>query len=379
MAATFAVGMAAVMSGCGGCMGCNSCSSCGGSTSSGALVHSNWFTGTSYNGIQPSFIVENPDGIDVNDSATYQNAEVITYTVEYDKKSSNENVELEYRDGKFSTVFCAFEYDWSKEGTPEGYAGSKPEILYYYRTELSIDVKYKMLVGDKRESDWFEDDGVVTESYFRAVGKNLQPVYSRQTVKSTSPAELRPTTLTAAYKIIDESYENFYNYSCTRVLTKTTKDNKTTEKTHKVGNYVYDNSSLYILARAMLSSSLSQTVSLYSPAAGGTDKYALTGSNSNLPSDENNDERKKCTDALTAQGLYKSSGEDDKGVTTTAVSVSYAGGDLHGTSQTIWYASLSNNKDNNLSRATMVKLSVPISFGLGTLNYNLDEIKSTLI
>ena len=385
IAATLAVGMAATLAGCGGCLGCAGCSSCGGDSSSSALTRSNWFTGTSYNGIQPSFIEGNENF----------SKEIVTYAVTYDKDSAeNGYVSLEYKDGSFTTEFYATEYDWTKSSIPEDYANEKvkSETVYYYKTELKISVQYTMKTGSKESSKWF-DDHVVTESYFRAAGKNLEPVYSKQQIKSTSPANYQPKTLKDAYKEINVTYENFYDYSCRRVLSITTdytKDDPTLDslgddvvkskeygKLNKLDHTLFDNSSLYIAVRSMLkpSSSPSEKVSLFSAAAGGVDTYAISGSSSSMSEKE----RADYTEALGKAGLYKSSGDEDEGVSVEAVSISYAGGDLQGTSQKVWFASVTNaNKDNNVSRATMLKLSVPISFSLGTLNYSLVSVDSTL-
>ncbi len=373
IAATLAVGMAATLTGCGGCLGCGGCAGCGGETATNTLTRSNWYTGTSYNGIQPSFIEGN---------ANFRK-ESISYDVTYDAVgANNEYVALEYSDGVYTTEFYATEYDWTNTVIPVGYAGENPEkeTVYVYKTSLEIKVKYKMKKGDKSESEPFSDS-VETESYFRAAGKGLQPVYSKQVIKSTSPANYQPKTLKDAYKQIDVTYENFYNRDCTKVLCKTTENGNTDKKEfnelNKRSNTLFDNSSLYIAVRSMkLSSNFSQPVDLFNAAAGGIDEYAVVGSDAALTASEREDFTKKLSD----KGLYKSTakeGEKDSGVQTNAVTVSFAGGNLHGTSQTIWYAAVTDN-DNNVSRATMLKLSVPISFSLGTLNYTLKEIHSTL-
>ena len=368
--AALAVGMAATLAGCGGC---GSCAGCGGETSTYTLTRSNWFTGTSYNGIQPSFV----------EGHEKFSKEKITYDVNYDKDvASNAYFELEYSKGTFTTEFYAVK-DWASRVAspiPAGYAPEKAdEVVYYYRTELSISVKYTLKTGDKASSDPF-NDSVVTESYFRAAGKNLQPVYSKQVVKSTSPANYQPTTLQAAYQQIDVTYENFYNDSCTKLISYSTENGKTESKEYdkldKLDHTLFDNSSLYIAVRAMkLSSGLSEPVNLFSAAAGGISAYAIVGSDASLTEQERSDFTKILSDENV--GLYIPSPENDKGVPATAVTVSYAGGNLHGTTQTIWYASILN-EDNNVSRATMLKLSIPLSFGLGTLNYTLKEVSSTL-
>ena len=375
--AALAVGMAAVLTACDGCGGCMGC---GGKTSSSTLTRSNWFTGTSYSGIQPSFI---------KGHANFS-AEKITYDVTYDNTNANNAyLSVDYSGGVFTTEFYGAEYDWTSSAIPEGYADDKvkSETVYCYRTELTISVQYTLLRGNKDSSKVF-DDHVVTESYFRAAGKSLQPVYSKQEIVSTSPASYQPKNLEDAYKQIDVTYENFYNYSCTKVLSKTTdytKDDPTLDRIgdgvveskefknlNKLDKTLFDNSSLYIAVRAMkLSPSLSEPVNLFSAAAGGIDEYAIVGSDASLTLDE----KSTYTSLLSEKGLFNSVNGSE--VEATAINVSYAGGNLHGTTQTIWYASITDN-DYNVSRATMLKLSTPISFSLGTLNYSLKSIDSTL-
>ena len=374
IAAALAVGMAATLAGCGGCSGC---AGCNGNTDTNTLTRSNWFTGTSYNGIQPSFIDR---GNDEENAKYHFSKEQITYEVSYDDTNANNSyLSLEYKDGKFTTEFYATEYDWGRSSIPEGYAPEKSvkEVVYYYKTELTISVQYTLKTGSKDSSKWY-DDHVITESYFRAAGKNLQPVYSRQYIKSTSPANYQPTKLEDAYREVEVTYENFYDYSCTKILSKTTENGSTEskeyDKLNKLERTLFDNSSLYVAIRSMkLSSTLSEPVNLFSAAAGGIDEYAIVASEAALTAQERSD----YTSALSKQGLYRAADEKDEGVEATAVTVSYAGGELHGTSQTVWYASITDN-DYNISRATMLKLSVPISFNLGTLSYSLKEVNSTL-
>ena len=379
LVASLAVGMAATMAGCGGCVGCAGCNK---NTASHTLTRSNWFTGTSYNGIQPSFIEGHKDF----------SKEEVTYKVYFDDTTAtNTYYSVDYKDGKYTTEFYATQFDWTRADMPEGYAKDsvKKETVYYYKSTLTISVQFTLKTGNKAQSEWF-NDSVVTESYFRAAGKNLQPVYSKQKIVSTSPANYQPTTLKDAYREIDVEYENFYNYNCTKVLSTTTdykKDDPTLDrigdgvveskeydKLNKLKRSFFDNSSLYVAIRSMkLSSNLSESISLFSGAAGGIDTYLVSGSGAALTAQE----RADFTSALSDKGLYSPSSPEDEGVQATAVTVSYTGGNMHGTSQTVWYASILDN-DNNVSRATMLKLSVPISFSLGTLNYTLEEVKSTL-
>ena len=352
-AAVLAVGMAVSLAGCRG------------SSVNLTVTNSNWFTGTSYKGIQPSFIAE--DGYE-------DYIEDIDYKVEFDSSmAKNTSYSVNYKDGSFSTKFYAVRYDWK---TNEKYPSSSEdeEVLYYYSNEMHISVQYTLKDGSK--SEWFEDS-VISESYFRAAGKSLQPVYSRQEIKSTSPNKSNPKKIQDAYKQIDVVYENYYNRNCTEatsVIKEAGKEQK--QKVYsfkKVKNTLFDNTSLYIAVRSMkLSDTYSQTVSLFNAAAGGVSSYAINGYDSPLTETE----RSNITSELSQKGLYTPA-EKDEGINTVAMNINYVGGNLIGTTQTVWYAAI-DNPDNNTSRATMLKISIPLSYNLGTLNYTLQNVNSTL-
>lgn len=367
-AAVVAVGVAATLAGCGGCSGCAGCS---GNTAASTVTSSNWFTGTSYKGIQPSFIMD--------ENHPEYTSEKILYDVSFDNSAaSNSSYSVDYKDGSFSTEFYATRYNW--QNSYEGYKSEDSELVYCYKTRLSVSVKYSLKSGE--ESEWFAD-GVETESYFRPAGKNLQPVYSKQVIKSTSPNKQKAKSLADAYKSIDAVYENYYSRDCkevTSVIKEAGKDEQTkTYGFNKVKNTLFDNSSLYIAVRSMkLTADYSQTVSLFSPAADGVSSYTISGTTKELA------ERKEVSAKLAEKGLYVPKTVDengnpveDAGINSVAMNINYTGGSLIGTTQTVWYAAI-DNPDNNTARATMLKLSIPLSYNLGTLNYTLKEVQSTL-
>lgn len=361
-----AVGMSATIAGCAGCSGCAGCNS---SSKNETLTNSNWYTGTSYKGIQPSFI-ENNDPF---------SPEKITYSVSYDAASAgNATYAPEYKDGSFKTEFYAKEYDWASDKIPAKYRADKAdkEIVYYYRTELKISVRYAMKTGDNAASEWF-NDSVVTECCFRAADKNLQPVYSSRRTKSASPVNLQPDKLENAYRVVEESYENFYNRDCTEVTS--IKDGKVDEAKvyggfNKLNNTLFDNSSLYIAMRSMrLSNDFSQRISLFSAADKGIYDYVVSGADRPF----GDEECAAITEVMKSAELYSPAAENDEGIKAVAANIVYAGGDLTGTVQTAWFAEVENT-DYNVPRATMLKLSIPLSFSLGTLNFTIEKVESTL-
>lgn len=358
-AATLAAGAVIPLAGCGGCAGCNA------KTSNNALTSSNWYTGTSYKGIQPSFIF--------GDNEDYTK-EVVEYDVTHDNTAAtNATYSVEYTNGKFVTEFYAFRYDWN---TNREYPEDKTEILYRYETELTISVSFTLKSTGEKTNEPL-NDRVKTVAYFRAAGKNLQPVYSRQEILSHSPAAYQASSIDNIYKKVDAVYENFYNYDCTAVTSINGDDKDVHDGLDKIGYSVFDNSSLYIAVRSMkLSSKLAQTVYLYSPAQGSVTSYVLAGTDTPIDASEEKTELKHITAEMQKHDLFVPA-ENRETVPAVAINVMYAGGTLHGTTQTVWYAAI-ENADNNTGRATMLKLATPLSYGLGTLNYSLKEIKSTL-
>lgn len=372
-AAAFAVGTAFAFAGCGGFGGCAGCNS---KTVNNALTSSNWFTGTGFKGIQPFFIA--------SDEHPEYTKEIITYGVGFDNsKTDNKSYSVEYKDGILTTEFYATHYDWSAESVPESYRENKVDVVYCYKTRMDISVRFK-----KGESytEWF-NDSMTTECYFRAAELALRPVYSKQTVLSTSPKDFTASSLEGCYEKVDCVYENYYNGKYTEV-TSITKPNGGEEavrvygKINKHKNTVFDNSSLYIAVRSMkLNEDFSQNVDIFSAAAGGFSTTTVAGSKTKLGADEH----KAVSAALADKGLYlpvtkDADGNDieDNGVPAVAVTLNYAGGkNMNGSAQTVWYAAV-ENANNNTARATMLKLSVPVGYGLGTLDFTLKEVISTI-
>ena len=358
-AAALAVGAVITLAGCSGCSSCNK------NNKLLAVTSSNWYTGTSYKGIQPSFIP--------SESHPEYTKEIIEYTVTLDKSSAGNAIySVDYENGKYTTEFYAFEYDWS---TNRFYAGTEKEPLYAFVTKLDIWVTFTHKTTGKTGEKFH--DFVNTVAYFRAAGKNLQPVYSKQEIVSHSPAGLQPASIEYACEFVNETYENFYNYDCSAVTTVNGENTNVYEKLNDIKYSVFDNSSLYIAARSLkLSQSLTQTFYLYNAAAGGPSEYVITGADTALDSTEEKKEIKDISAEMQRCGLFVPS-EERTTIPTVALNINYAGGNLHGTTQTAWYAAIENS-DYNLARATLLKLSVPLPYGLGALNYSLKEIKSTL-
>ena len=363
----FAVAAAAlgIIAGCAGCVSCGGCAGCGGSQTNSVLTSSNWYTGTSYPGIQPSFIVE--DGY-----ADY--AERLEYGVAFEKpESANSSYSVNYSDGEYTTEFYAVRFDWNGGKTldREGFRADEKEVLYCFKTLLKIKVQYELKNGDK--SEVFEDS-VETESYFRAAGKSLQPVYSYRRTVSASPAGYSASAVDEAYEKIDVTYENYYDRECKNVIYFINGEEQDAVELDDLSNTLFDNDYLYIAIRSMtLTENFSKQISLFS-GSNGLDDYTVSGSSKTLSENE----IKQVSAALEKKGLFKPQ-EDATTVRTVAADINIASGKFQGTTQTVWYAALPENKDSdNVSRSTLLKISIPVPYNLGTLNLTLSKVNSTL-
>ena len=155
-------------------------------------------------------------------------------------------------------------------------------------------------------------------------------------------------------------------------------DNRTTTvcDLEDADNSLFDNTQLYTAVRAIFKKNLetefSKKISLYSPLNGGiTDQLVAGVSEKPLPDDE----RKAVSQLLADKGLYNRDSAD--GINTVCVNISLSADTMKGTTQTAWYAAIEDN-EYNISRSMLLKLSVPLSYRLGTLNFSLSEIKSTM-
>lgn len=347
-----------------GCAGCNN-------TSKNVLpLASNWYTYTGYRNIQPTFI---------EGDSELQYKEKITYDVNFKKPSAgNSTYSVNYENGVYSTEFYAKKFDTDKlvhSDHKSGYEG-KNIISYYYRTEFSATVTYKF--GSK-ESEHFKAK-INTDCYFLSVDDELRPLYSKQDVESPSPVALQATSLESCYTLYNEVYETFYSYDGSSAITEITDniDSKNNRKEKRsvggTSNSLYDVTSLEIVIRALIGSSFNQTIDLYTPL-NAIKSFTLSSPDTDLKKQE----KKDIANALKQKELYVSDEDEENmgnGLKTTAVTVT-SNTSLQGVSQTYWFAKV-ENKRNNTGRATLLKVSLPIVFNLGTLEYTLKEVSSTL-
>lgn len=362
----FSVAAFALAAGCAiafaGCTGCNGCGA--NEKSNEAAFSSNWYADTSYRYIQPTF-------------TGLEKAEILKYSVKQDKETAgNSTYSVEYSEGEYITTFYATKFD--KALIAEDYKPSYPEndiTVYAYLTELNFSsVTFK--VGDEEKIfDGEGDNTVKTVCYFTDVNNHLRPLYSEQNINVASPADFQVGKIEDAYKEIRQTVKTYYKYDGKAAKTVITGDSATEFTVNNLGDTDYsliDVNGLNIGVRAMqLSANLNQIISVYSPTEG-MQNYSFTGVSSTLAEPE----RKSYEEILARDNVKLYTPAEGKSLGTVCVTATL-NANMKGVSQKYWFTAIDNAK-NNQSRATMVKMSVPIPFSLGTLNYTLKDITSTL-
>ena len=358
-----------------GCVFTAGCSSCNGNGKNVAPLASNWYTSTGYRNIQPTFT----EG--VTDKSEYK--EIIDYDVNFKEPSvGNNTYSVKYENGNYHTEFYAVKFadfansDFVHEDHKAGYEDKKITAYYYY-TLFTATVTYKY--GSTPSEPL--PVNIETKCYFLSVEDELRPLYSKQVIKSPSPAALQATSLSSCYSLFDEIYETFYSYNGNSAITQITdnlNENNSRKVTRGVGgtsNSLFDVTSLDIVIRALVASGLNQTIDLYTPL-NSVKAFTLGSSSASIGTD---DDKRLIAEKLQKKELYVPA-EDEETVgdnlRTTAVTVT-SNTELKGVSQTYWFAKV-ENKRNNTGRATLLKISLPIVFNLGTLEYTIREVSSTL-
>ncbi len=370
-------------------------------------VDSFWYI-DGYEGIQPTSVDPEENG---------RTAEVLLYEIEFDGESAENNA---YRvnyftDGEnfengenahyFKTTFYATTFDWSGEDVAEDYRLTKEdadklpesdrarldgtkETVYVLETELKISGEYVFGKGEATAENSVKfTDYLNTTSYFRSARNGLEPVYSSQQAHTTSPAAMRPTSADEMCEELEYSYEVSYNFDCSQATYTFTQGGESTS--HTTGNIqgkysLFDNNVLYTAIRGMsISSSLGATVSLFSPADGGTVNVNIAGGTyGELDADDDAGIISALTAAYgepdTPEDTDEEDGEDDTKhsyIYYNTVGIRLA--DATGVIRTARYAAV-ENEDDNTYRATMLDLTQPLSYGLGSWRFTLAEVVSVL-
>lgn len=363
----------------GGAIAVAGCS--GGSTNTSTATMANWNVATSAT-VEKNYV-----------DYWRTHKEKAVYKISF-KEGGNASYSVSYNTGAatYTTSFYMDkeDYDWTADSLPEGVkiteenATAPADCVYVYETELSLNGYYK-LGADGSATVEFEDS-IKTICKYRLAGESLKPVYSMHTIKSTAPATLNAATVNGMCVKTDAVYETYYNRDCNKAVIKIT-DNlhgeNSGEKSVSLDGLTFDNFQLEAALRAFTLSG-TKTFSVCSPQDGVarsctavcTDSAELNSETdgtiiSALKNVKDNDGY-SVSDYIFFDGTSTDADVGDKQIRYNAVSLA-VNADMRGSSPVYWYAAL-ENADANATRCVLLKKSVPLSFGLGTLTYSLAEL-----
>lgn len=322
--------------------------------------------------------------------------EVASYTVNF-AEGGNSTYKVEYYTAdaatKYTTTFYMDkeDYDWGLDTLPEGVKivpeeGSAPkDAVYVYEVEYTLKGRY--VFNATSETVEFTDT-VKTVCKYRLAGENLKPVYSKQEIESTAPAILTAASKDGMCVKIDAIYETYYNRDCTKAVVKVddkTEANVDSTKTVSLSGLTFDNSQLPFALRSFSLSGY-KSFNVCSPQNGSTQGVtAVCATASALNSEDASD--KAIIDVLTnvTDGNGNtvkdyiffdgtSSDEDTAAKQIRCHNVAiFINADMKGSNNVYTYAAV-ENADINTTRAVLLKMTTPLSFGLGTLSYTIKDL-----
>ena len=298
-------------------------------------------------------------------------AEELTYLIEHETSSF---LQKEFYDVKYCYADGA-----KKAGVYTTKLEYQTESTYLYTTSLTMDVTFILASGESVT----KTDTVKTEAKFKKANASLQPIYSKKTVHAHAPRNGEVSALENVYdaegKLTQIGAFVEYDYEFTiaykddlsgGTLTRTDLSEHNTlgvkggkqeiEFSIADTKYTYLDNEQYLFALRGISSdqlaASSKTVSMYNASLMTMETVATTPSTA-----------AKTNFELQLNGGEKTSYEIEYLPLTVKTSNKHAN-----LSQTLWYAK-TTDINNNLFRNVLLKMSVPMYFGLGTLHYTLQQ------
>ena len=270
--------------------------------------------------------------------------------LEYDvtfESTGNSDYSLAYDTGKYTTALTAEKVTYSSGET---------ELSYHLHTELSITGRYT--VHGETGEDF--SDSVISDVWFLDVETHLRPVKSEKQVKCTLPQN-SPATLEDAYKTYEYTYSVEYDTALRNAeigYTQTAPEEKSYEKTVSISDNTnfFDNEQILFMMRGL---TLTSTVS-FSTINPLNDSQTTGVAIATAP------ERT----ALSDYKFVMDGAEVTKSIDAYKFGLSYQNSNP-GREQTFVYAADTYSEGKNQYCNVMLKMSVPVLYNLGTLNYSL--------
>ena len=291
--------------------------------------------------------------------ATVASAEELTYSVKFEASSF---LQQDY----FTVEYCGANNSALGEYT------TKLEYLtdgtYSYTTTLTMPVKFKLKDGQYKETT----DSIQTQAIFKKADKTLQPIYSVKTVHCFAPNNVAATKLEDAYTEYEYEFRIDYNADLSggtlkrtdlsearTLLDKERYPDGTSSASFSIDGSKYsylDNEQLLFALRGLSNTAISsaKTINVYNASLMTVETVSTSPSSS-----------------VKTKFNFSLNGADaaEHEIEYTPVSIKTGNKDSQ-ISHTLWYAK-TTNANNNRYRNVLLKMSVPLHYGLGEFTYTL--------
>ena len=321
------------------------------------------------------------------------NSEIAEYSVSLEK-GYNGVYGIDYNEGASYQTAFGMVLGSVLPGMPEGYKNdiAADEPIYYYSTALSVSGSFYTKSGETKNVYKEFNDSVTSVCYFRLAGDNLKPLYSQQQMKTTAPNSLSASPLSSTYIELNCAYTTYYNADCTEatIMEKNLADDSAKETKKKVGlgskaGYsVFDNSQLRAAVRAFnIKGGASHTFNVLVPQNGGMQTCHANCSSPTALDAEKEDQAQiigaldACAQANPDYIFFdKGEGESARAYRYNSVTmgINPSTDKMTGTSPSFWYSTVENSEINS-TKCVLLRMSTPLAFGLGTVNYTLKNLR----
>ena len=293
--------------------------------------------------------------------ATTATAEELTYKVTFE---ANSFMQKEY----FTVEYCG-----ANNATPGEYLTKfsyEEDGTYSYTTKLTMPVKFTLKDGQFAE----KTDTIETKAVFKKASDSLQPIYSIKTVHCFSPNNVQATALDKAYTEYNYEFRIDYASDLSGGTFKKTDFSESgtllNKNNHPDGTASYDfsidgkkhtyldNEQLLFALRGLSNSkmSASRTVNVYNASLMRVETVSTTPSTA-----------AKTKFSFALNGAEKAEHE----IEYVPVDIKIGNKDAQ-ISHKLCYAKTTDS-NNNKYRNVLLKMVVPIHYGLGEFTYTLDS------
>lgn len=274
-------------------------------------------------------------------------SETLKYKVSFLPPETDSGFSVSYEEGVYTTSLRSELRELPDKST---------ETVYVYSTELTISGAYTC--GGETGEPF--TDSITSTVVFRNTARRLAPVSSEKEIRVTAPAAMNPSTLEEASRAYHYSYRTAYDIGMTQAtvtMTDLSAETEASEQTISLGGagtYLDNEEILFALRGTGFSSSVA--FRSINPV-----RCIVQDVATSIPAEED----------YRLENVLIGGTADNSTLKAWRVNLGYQG-DNPGGVQRLWYAQTVNSSANAY-RNVLLRMEVPVMYGLGTLCYTLTE------